>query len=707
MSINNDIRVRTKQSFPMSVIAAMAIASLIVSMFASLIPYTVSAATNLFTDGFESGSFFSWNSADNDWHVTSGSGHAGSKKAQVSDQGVSDDILQKNISTTGYTNITLSYYYRIAQTIESSDHVYVEWWNGSSWHQEADYNNLSSGGWISASHTLSASANNLSDFKFRFRAQGLEHSSGSGDHDEFQLDDVSLVAAGVADTVAPVITINVSSPVEATGTSGAPIAFSTSANEALSGPITCTPISGSTFPLGVTTITCSATDTSGNTGSASATVIVEDTTPPVISITGDEEIFLSVGDEYVEEGATATDLVDPNPQVEICDGEVNTLVPGIYYITYCSSDQDDNESDVSRVITVSDNNAPEVTVTPEAQPVEATGASGAAVSYSVSAIDYVDGDLTGSATCNIASGAIFPIGNTTITCQATDSNENVGYGAATITVVDTTAPVITLVGDASVSADFGSTYSDAGATATDIVDGDVSVAVGGDIVDTNTPGTYTIIYNAVDTHGNHAVEVTRAVTIGPAPVENTEELCTDGIDNDNDEAIDLADEDCAAFIPAPVDENPSDNNNGGNGGGNGGGGVVVGTGPLSIGFVNTNPNAPVGQVLGASTELPAGCSAYLNTYLKKGMKNEEVKKLQTFLNEHMGLSLPVTGIFGQLTFDAVSKFQAKYADEILKPWFEKGLSNDMNPSGFAYKMTIYKINLLQCASLNAPVPQLP
>jgi hypothetical protein len=148
---------------------------------------------------------------------------------------------------------------------------------------------------------------------------------------------------------------------------------------------------------------------------------------------------------------------------------------------------------------------------------------------------------------------------------------------------------------------------------------------------------------------------------------------------------------------------PAPTGNGGGSGGNGGGGVV--SGPLSIGFVNTNNG---GQVLGASTELPNGCSAYLNEYLKKGSTNSgEVKKLQSFLNEEMGSSLPVTGIFGQLTFNAVSAFQAKYSSDVLKPWFDQKLSSDMNPSGYVYKMTKHKINLIKCASLNTPVPQLP
>ena len=52
-------------------------------------------------------------------------------------------------------------------------------------------------------------------------------------------------------------------------------------------------------------------------------------------------------------------------------------------------------------------------------------------------------------------------------------------------MVDTTAPVITLVGLAEVSVTEGSTYNELGATATDIVDGDLSanITLGGDTID--------------------------------------------------------------------------------------------------------------------------------------------------------------------------------------------------------------------------------
>ncbi|MDX8389757.1 MAG: DUF5011 domain-containing protein [Mariprofundaceae bacterium] len=85
------------------------------------------------------------------------------------------------------------------------------------------------------------------------------------------------------------------------------------------------------------------------------------------------------------------------------------------------------------------------------------------------------------------------------------------------TVVDTVAPAIILNGSATVSLNIGDSYADAGATASDDVDGDITanIAVGGDSVDTTIAGTYMVTYNVSDAAGNSASEVTRIVTVIP------------------------------------------------------------------------------------------------------------------------------------------------------------------------------------------------
>lgn len=89
-------------------------------------------------------------------------------------------------------------------------------------------------------------------------------------------------------------------------------------------------------------------------------------------------------------------------------------------------------------IAVNDVTPPVVTV--ESKTVEATGPSGAAVTYAASALDNVDGPLT--PTCTPPSGSVFALGATTTTCTATDAAGNTGTGTGTITVVDTTAPAV-------------------------------------------------------------------------------------------------------------------------------------------------------------------------------------------------------------------------------------------------------------------------
>ena len=82
------------------------------------------------------------------------------------------------------------------------------------------------------------------------------------------------------------------------------------------------------------------------------------------------------------------------------------------------------------------------------------------------------------------------------------------------TSCDTTAPVITLLGVDPVVVEFGSTYLDGGATASDNYDGDLTTAiVVVNPVDTSVLGDYTITYNVSDAAGNAATQVTRTVSI--------------------------------------------------------------------------------------------------------------------------------------------------------------------------------------------------
>ena len=88
-----------------------------------------------------------------------------------------------------------------------------------------------------------------------------------------------------------------------------------------------------------------------------------------------------------------------------------------------------------------------------------------------------------------------------------------------IFTIDNTIPEITLEGDAIVNLNVGNSYIDAGVTASDNIDGDISgeIVIDDNAVDTNTAGTYTITYNVSDEAGNEADEVIRIVIVSEAP----------------------------------------------------------------------------------------------------------------------------------------------------------------------------------------------
>ena len=138
----------------------------------------------------------------------------------------------------------------------------------------------------------------------------------------------------VDDDTPPVVTVPDDIVVEATGPGGAEVSFSASAEDDVDGPVTvsCSPESGSTFPLTETEVECTAEDDAGNGGSTSFTVTVVDTTPP--DVTAPQPLIV----ECSSLGGTPTsaqqiqDWLASASAEDIVDGPVsvtNDLAPGL------------------------------------------------------------------------------------------------------------------------------------------------------------------------------------------------------------------------------------------------------------------------------------------------------------------------------------------------------------------------------------------
>ncbi|PIR69285.1 MAG: hypothetical protein COU47_04305 [Candidatus Niyogibacteria bacterium CG10_big_fil_rev_8_21_14_0_10_46_36] len=124
--------------------------------------------------------------------------------------------------------------------------------------------------------------------------------------------------------------------------------------------------------------------------------------------------------------------------------------------------------------------------------------------------------------------------------------------------------------------------------------------------------------------------------------------------------------------------------------------------PVPTGEVLGASTGPEGEVLGET------CEALIRSYIKSGAANDadDVSKLQEFLNSHLGLNLPITGFYGALTLEAVNQFQLKYGDDVLAPWIPFGHPDTNTPTGYVYKTTKWKINNLVCPD-SEPFPALP
>ncbi|BDX07193.1 glycosyl hydrolase [Planctobacterium marinum] len=154
----------------------------------------------------------------------------------------------------------------------------------------------------------------------------------------------------VQDTTAPVITLNGDSSINhEQGTSysdpGATATDDTDGSVSVS-------VSGSVGEAaGSYTLTYSATDAAGNTATARRTVVVADTTSPVITLLGDPVVVLQVGDSYIEAGAEALDLVDGVVAINIT-GEVDINSAADYKLVYSATDNAGNQAIVERLVKV-------------------------------------------------------------------------------------------------------------------------------------------------------------------------------------------------------------------------------------------------------------------------------------------------------------------------------------------------------------------
>ena len=269
--------------------------------------------------------------------------------------------------------------------------------------------------------------------------------------------DVSLTTTGpdwtftVQNAGAPVVGTHADVVAEATGPSGAVVTFTppTATDDDPPNPVvTCLPASGATFALGDTTVTCSATDNGGNTGTSTFQVTVEDTTAPVVAVHAGMVVEATgpSGATVTFTAPPATDLVGPlSPAVTCLPASGATFALGDTTVTCSATDNGGNTGTSTFKVTVEDTTAPVVGIHPDMVVEVPEGVTSAVVDFIAPSASDLVGPPSPTVTCLPASGATFALGDTTVTCSATDTAGNTGTSTFKVTVTETAGPSPVLI----------------------------------------------------------------------------------------------------------------------------------------------------------------------------------------------------------------------------------------------------------------------
>lgn len=229
---------------------------------------------------------------------------------------------------------------------------------------------------------------------------------------------------------------------------------------------------------------------------------------PIITLTGGAEIDVECGTEFTEPGVKATVKDEDISNLIETSGSVDTSKLGQYEIEYKVKYKKRKVSK-RRIVNVVDHTGPVTTLNGDAKVVVPSSID----EYQepgATAVDACDGDVSSDIKTKMEQVNDY---TWKVTYTVKDSHDNESTAEREVCLQDTEAPQITLNGDADITIKEQEKYEDAGVTAVDDRDGDLTANVTKDgYVDIYRSGTYTITYTVTDSSGNTA-QATRNVTV--------------------------------------------------------------------------------------------------------------------------------------------------------------------------------------------------
>jgi len=196
--------------------------------------------------------------------------------------------------------------------------------------------------------------------------------------------------------------------------------------------VACTPPSGSKFPVGVTTVKCVASDAANNQDSCEFTVNISDGELPTISCPANITKSNDPGEcgAIVDYSASAGDNC-PGVVLSCTPPSGGTFSQGVTNVKCVASDASGNKDSCQFTVTITDNELPSITCSPDITVSTGPSVTGVNKSYTVTASDRCS---NATLVCNPPSGSLFPVGSTIVNCTATDVAGNTASCAFSITV---------------------------------------------------------------------------------------------------------------------------------------------------------------------------------------------------------------------------------------------------------------------------------
>lgn len=270
------------------------------------------------------------------------------------------------------------------------------------------------------------------------------------------------------------------------------------------------PASGDVVSAGTHQITLEAQDDAGNTAQCSFSITVAESTIPTITCPSDITVDAdpgTCGAVVNFPDATATDDCS-NVTVTQTGGPSSgsTFPAGTTTIEFTATDDFGNQATCTFDILVVDDDPPQITCPGDISQSNDPDVCGATVNYPAPTTSDNCGPVTVSLLAGLPSGAVFPVGITTVTFQATDVSGNTTECSFQVTVTDDQAPEVTCPADQNIALADGiceepvnyalPVVSDnCAVTDTVLVSGPAS----GEIFQT---GTTTVVYQFSDAAGN-------------------------------------------------------------------------------------------------------------------------------------------------------------------------------------------------------------